>query len=157
MGKRSFRRVYTSLCFGVYEKKKPELIYIAYAETDDFAHDGDYSAYLKSANTTDGMLKELWNFTQSDSFYKGNTVFIVTTDHGRGTEPLKTWRRHGKNIDGADQVWLIVFGNNIKVKGEVLEQGQLHSISIAPTVLSILDVAIDNSNINGKILDVLVK
>ena len=139
------------------KKKKPELIYIAYGETDDFAHDGDYSAYLKSANTTDSMLKELWDFTQNDSFYKGNTVFIITTDHGRGTVPLKTWRGHGKNIDGADQVWLTVFGNRVKVKGEVTSQNQLYSTAVAPTVLNILGVDYIKENINGEVLDVFQK
>ena len=29
----------------------------------------------------------------------------ITTDHGRGTEPIDTWRGHGKEIIGSDQVW----------------------------------------------------
>ena len=53
------------------KKSHPELVYIAYGETDDFAHDGHYDGYLKSANTTDAFIKELWRFTQNDAFYKG--------------------------------------------------------------------------------------
>ena len=90
------------------KKNHPSLVYIAYGETDDFAHDGDYEAYLKSAHTTDAMIGELWEFTQNDPFYKNNTLFIVTTDHGRGTDPLETWKGHGSDVEGAGEVAVAV-------------------------------------------------
>lgn len=58
------------------KKNHPDLVYIAYGETDDFAHDGDYEAYLRAAHNTDGMIKELWEFTQQDAYYKDNTVLL---------------------------------------------------------------------------------
>ena len=57
------------------KKKHPDLIYIAYGETDDFAHDGSYEDYLLSANRTDAMIKEIWEFTQKDPYYQSNTQF----------------------------------------------------------------------------------
>src|SRR5690606_12832092 len=47
------------------KKNHPEVVYISYGETDDFAHDGNYQAYLRSAHTTDAMIKELWEYTQN--------------------------------------------------------------------------------------------
>lgn len=44
----------------------------------------------------------------------------ITTDHGRGTEPIDTWRGHGKEIIGSDQVWAMAFGKKIKSIGVVL-------------------------------------
>jgi bisphosphoglycerate-independent phosphoglycerate mutase (AlkP superfamily) len=125
------------------KKKRPELVYIAYGETDDFAHDGDYEAYLKSANNTDTLIKELWNFTQNDPFYKDNTVFIISTDHGRGAEDLKTWTGHGSNVKDAGSVWLIMFGKDVAVNGEVSKNEQIYSNQIAPTIADILDVEFD--------------
>jgi len=124
------------------KKEHPKLLYISYGETDDFAHDGDYQAYLKSAHNTDALIKELWDFTQQDDFYKGQTVFIITTDHGRGTEPLDTWRSHGSDIKGADQVWMVTFGKDIQPLGEVKQEEQLFSNQIAPTILKILNISI---------------
>ena len=122
------------------KKKHPRLIYIAYGETDDFAHDGDYQAYLKSAHTTDAFIKQLWDFTQQDPFYKDQTVFLITTDHGRGTRPLETWKSHGANIKGAGQVWLIAFGKDVKARGEVTAKNQLYTSQIAPTVAKLLQM-----------------
>jgi hypothetical protein len=122
-------------------ERHPELVYISYGETDDFAHDGDYEAYLKSAYNTDGLIRQLWDFTQSDPFYKGKTTFLITTDHGRGTMPLDTWRSHGDKVVGADQVWLIAFGNGVAAKGEISENEQIYTKQVAPTVLRILGVA----------------
>lgn len=124
------------------KKEHPKLLYISYGETDDFAHDGEYQAYLKSAHNTDALIKELWNFTQQDDFYKDQTVFIVTTDHGRGTEPLDTWRSHGADIKGADQVWMVTFGKGIQPLGEVKQEEQLFSNQFAPTILKILNTSI---------------
>ena len=44
---------------------------------------------------------------QNDSVYKDSTTFIITTDHGRGTIPIDTWRGHGSDVDGADEVFNI--------------------------------------------------
>lgn len=120
------------------KKEHPMLVYISYGETDDFAHDGDYQAYLKSAHNTDYLIKEIWDFTQQDDFYKGQTVFFITTDHGRGTEPLDTWRSHGSDIKGAGSVWIIAFGKDVTQKGEIRAKEQLYSNQIAPTVKEVL-------------------
>ncbi len=126
------------------KKEQPRLVYISYGETDDFAHDGDYDAYLKSANTTDNFIKELWDFVENDPFYKDNTTIIITTDHGRGTTPIDTWRSHGGDIQGADEVWLMAFGHGVKSMGEIAINEQLYTNQIAATIAKLLKVNIKN-------------
>ena len=132
------------------KKNHPELVYISYGETDDFAHDGDYAAYLTAANKTDALIKELWDFCKKDPFYKDNTLFIITTDHGRGTDPLHTWRDHGNKVKGAGGVWIILFGKGVPSSGEVNTPEQLYSNQIAPTILKTLDLEIDTKKMKGK-------
>lgn len=136
------------------KKSHPELVYIAFGETDDFAHDGDYAAYLNATNNTDSLIRDLWKYTQSDAFYKNNTVFIITTDHGRGTQPLDSWRGHGSSVKGADEVWAVVFGAGISAMGEVQVQEQLYSNQLAPTILQILNVKSDTAATMGKVLQI---
>lgn len=135
--------------FEFIKKEKPEFVFISYGETDDFAHDGDYQHYLLAAKNTDKMIQELWEYCQQDEFYKDNTIFIITTDHGRGTQPLEEWKSHGQglkyhgkiyNIKGSDETWLAIIGNNIKAKGEMKHAIQLYNSQIAITIQSLFGI-----------------
>jgi len=129
------------------KKAHPSLLYISYGETDDFAHDGNYDAYIKSANTTDKLIKELWEFANNDPVYKDKTTFIITTDHGRGTQPIESWRGHGSDVNGADEVWLIAFGAGVKPLGEIDNDEQLYSNQIASTIAQLLKLDFESSNV----------
>lgn len=117
---------------------KPRLTYIAFGETDDFAHEGHYDAYLKSARQTDQFIAELWGYLQSDPNYAGKTTLIITTDHGRGTIPKDTWQHHGSKIDGADQIWIAVLGPDTPSMGIVTSEQQLYQSQVAATVAKFL-------------------
>lgn len=130
-------------------KEEPKLLYIAYGESDDFAHDGEYDAYIHAIKRSDHFIKELWETLQSNPIYKDNTTLIITTDHGRGTEPLETWKHHGNKlkyhgeeftIKGSDETWLAVLGPNYKALGEVKSDAQLYNKQIAKTVGNILEI-----------------
>ena len=56
------------------DKHQPDFIYIAYGETDDFAHNGDYESYIKSTKNTDALIEDLWNYTQKSEYYRGKTT-----------------------------------------------------------------------------------
>ena len=115
------------------KRKHPRILYIAYGETDDFAHDGKYDAYLDSAHRTSQWIEELWDYLQTDPFYKDCTTLIITTDHGRGTNPFHSWVRHGRSVKGSDETWLAVLGPDTPSLGEVSEEMQLWTKQIAQT------------------------
>lgn len=119
------------------KREHPDIVYIAYGETDDFAHGGNYQAYLNSAHSTDAFLKELWDYTKNDPYYKGKTTFIITTDHGRGSKPLNSWQSHGSDFDGADQVWLITYGHKAPSDGEITKDEQLYSTEVVKRIKAI--------------------
>jgi hypothetical protein len=122
------------------DKHQPNLIYIAYGETDDFAHNGDYESYIKSTRNSDSLIEDLWNYTQQSEYYRGETTFIISTDHGRGTDPIDHWRSHGAKIKGSDQTWIIIFGKGVKTLGEVATNSQLHTNQLAPTVRKLFNL-----------------
>jgi len=118
------------------KKNKPRVIYFSFDETDDFAHAGEYGAYLNSAHATDGFLSELWAYVQNDPDYKGTTSMVITVDHGRG--PGKDdWKHHGGKIAGADQIWMAVIGPDSPSVGEV-KSGQIYQKQVAQTLASLL-------------------
>ena len=129
------------------KKHQPDFIFISYGETDDFAHNGDYESYLRSTKNTDALIADLWNYIENNAYYRGKTTFIITTDHGRGTTPIDSWRSHGTKIKGSDQTWIITFGNGILAKGELKIENQLYTNQIAPTIRKLF--GLDQKEENG--------
>ncbi len=119
------------------QKHQPKLLYIAYGETDDFAHDGRYDHYLNSTRQTDEFIKSLWHYIQSTEQYRDKTTLIITTDHGRGTIPKETWKSHGTKIKEADQIWIAALGPDTKPLGDNIK-GQFYQNQIATTVAKLL-------------------
>jgi hypothetical protein len=119
------------------KKHSPRVVYIAYGETDDFAHDGRYDAYLKSAHQTDAFLKDLWTWVQQSPKYKNKTTLLITTDHGRGSGN-GSWRNHGANIPEADQTWFMIIGPDTPPLGEIKQPKQLYTNQLAKTLATLL-------------------
>lgn len=119
------------------KKHKPKVLYIAYGETDDWAHGGKYDQYIWSAKQTDAFIREIWETIQADPQYKDKTTMIITVDHGRGTSKT-SWKSHGTSVPGADQIWMMAIGPDTPAGGEMKTQGQWHSSMIARTVFQLL-------------------
>ncbi len=117
-------------------RESPRLLYIAYGETDDFAHSGDYRRYLDAAHRTDGFIRELWNFVQSDPRYRDRTTFVITTDHGRGSGA--GWTTHDIDTPGADHIWVALLGPGIPARGELSGGAVFSQSQMAATVAELL-------------------
>lgn len=113
------------------KRKKPKLLYVAFGETDDFAHDRQYDQYLWAAQRTDQFIAELWQQLQNDPFYRNQTTLLITTDHGRGRH-ADSWSHHGSvramagylqkltaaaAVEGSDEIWLAALGPGIQPQG----------------------------------------
>lgn len=108
---------------------KPRVMAISYGDTDDFAHDGRYDEYLRAIQRSDTFVRELWEYLQSEPYYKNQTYVLITTDHGRGALP-EDWRHHAsktaiqgymgslegfpEGIVGSNRVWIGAIGPEIK-------------------------------------------
>jgi hypothetical protein len=143
--------------FEYIKKNKPRVLYVAYGETDDFAHDGRYDEYLKSAQRTDHFISKLWEWAQSQNRYKDKTTFLITTDHGRGTQPIPTWRSHGEEISGASQIWFAVIGPDTPSSGEQKSPGQLYQNQVAKTAAAFLGVEYGNKKKVGNVISTAMK
>ena len=132
------------------KKYRPRLVYIAYGETDDFAHDGDYDQYLDAANRTDTFINDLWRWVQSQQEYRDKTAFVITVDHGRGEKDQ--WTGHGIKIDGASSIWLAMMGPGIEALGEVSGGEVKYQNQVAATVAGLLGLSYKGDKIGKSIL-----
>jgi hypothetical protein len=120
------------------KKSQPRILYIAYGETDEWAHAGKYRSYLDAAHQVDAWIKELWDYVQSNPQYKNKTALLITTDHGRGDTIKEQWTDHGSKIEGANEIWLAVMAPGIKPMGEAGAHGMLYQQQIAQTIARLL-------------------
>lgn len=143
----SFKPFHQSECLDVFthyaameelKTKKPRVLYIAYGETDEWAHSGHYRSYLDAAHQVDTWIKQIWEYIQNDPQYKNKTTVILTTDHGRGDEIKTQWTSHGSQIKGASEIWFAAMGPEIKAKGEIKTEGQLYQKQIAQTIAKLM-------------------
>ena len=119
------------------QNNHPKVVYIGFGETDEYAHSGKYDEYLQSAHLFDEYLAQLWYLVNQDPFYKNNTSFIITTDHGRG-QKTNTWVKHDMFTTGSRYTWLMTLGNNFTSKGEVKTDDAIFSEQIAQTIAHLL-------------------
>ncbi|MEE1945792.1 phosphoglyceromutase [Pedobacter sp. KR3-3] len=134
----------------------PRVLQLSFIETDALAHSGKYDYYLDAANYNDAMIADLWNYMQRDPFYKDQTTFIITEDHGRGYED--SWQHHYYSVPHSNEIFLAVMGPDTKPLGEVKQKGQLYQNQFAQTIASFLGVKFENGHEIGKpIQEVLSK
>jgi hypothetical protein len=119
--------------------KRPRLLFVAYGETDIWAHAGRYDLVLESARQFDGFVEELWNTMQAMPAYRGRTTFILTADHGRGSG-LTAWKEHGAapELAGSQNIWIAVIGPDTKALGERSGIAEVTQAQIASTVACLL-------------------
>jgi Metalloenzyme superfamily. len=120
------------------KKNNPKVLYIAYGETDEWAHAGQYKDYLDAAHQFDAWVKDIWNYIQSKPQYKNNTSLFITVDHGRGDINKDQWRSHGSDIPDAHEIWFAVMGPGIPAKGEMKSNVQIYQKQFAQTIASLL-------------------
>lgn len=116
-----------------FETARPRVVYLAFDETDDWAHDGRYDRLLDAYARTDRYLEDLWTWLQAQPDYRGRTHLVITTDHGRGRGPAD-WRDHGANIAGADEVWMAFVSPRMTKRGEWRQHAPLTTSQIAATL-----------------------
>lgn len=118
--------------------KKPRVLYIAYGETDEWAHAGQYRSYLDAARQVDTWIKQLWNFIQNDPQYKNKTALFITTDHGRGDDNKEEWTSHNNKVLDSHEMWFAVMGPGMPALGEVKTEMQVYQEQFAKTFARII-------------------
>lgn len=138
------------------KKNKPKVLYFSFDETDDFAHRGEYGAYLNSANYTDKFISELWTYLQSETQYKNKTTLIITSDHGRG-DNTETWTDHGQGVPVASQIWMTIIGPDTPPLGEVKGESQYYQNQLASTLTMLLGIEYKNEKKPGPPISSILK
>lgn len=117
--------------------KRPRLLFVGLGETDEWMHAGRYDLALEALQRADATIAELWTVMQSMDEYRDSTVFLITTDHGRGGLPWD-WKHHGANILGAEDIWLAALGPGVAPLGVRRDTGLVTQAQVAGTIAALL-------------------
>ncbi|HYG18992.1 MAG TPA: alkaline phosphatase family protein [Ohtaekwangia sp.] len=138
------------------KREQPRVIYISFNETDSFGHRGQYDEYLKSAHNADRMLGQLWAWIQSEDGYRDQTTMVITTDHGRGEKARRSWKRHGANIPGSDEVWIAAIGPDTPARGEMKTKATYFQKQVAGTMAAFLGLEYTNRKPVGAVIEDMI-
>ncbi len=79
----------------------PKFLFIALNDADEWAHRGDYPAYLDAIRRQDRFVREIIERLPAE-----RTALFVTTDHGRGHG--SAWKYHGSSYAGSENIWALI-------------------------------------------------
>ncbi len=116
---------------------KPRALYVAFGETDDWAHEVRYDRVLHAAHNFDRFVGEMWDLVQSIPAYKDQTTFILATDHGRGPAPI-AWKTHSAALAESAYIWIGILGPDTPALGERQNTPPVTQGQIAATVAAVL-------------------
>ena len=138
------------------KKHKPRILYLALGETDDWAHERRYDRVIATARLFDQELETLWTGLQSSEVYRDKTTLLITTDHGRG-RTTENWTDHGKDVPGAEEIWIAVMGPDTQNLGEIGPTPTVYLSGLAALMLYYLELPYEeyNSEIDSSLLDLM--
>jgi hypothetical protein len=125
------------LALAFLKKFRPRVLFLAFDETDEWAHDGRYDRTLDAIQLFDESLERLWTTLQSLDFYREKTTLIVTTDHGRGRN-RDDWTSHGRDVLHSEETWVAFLGPDTAPRGSVGGHAPVVLRQVAPTILKFL-------------------
>jgi arylsulfatase A-like enzyme len=116
------------------EAYRPRFLYLAFDETDEWAHSSRYDRTVQAIRYFDDTLRLLWERLQTLDGYRDKTTLVITTDHGRGRTP-DDWTSHGEGVPGAEETWIAVVGPDTPARGLVASEEAIHQNQIAATIV----------------------
>ena len=119
------------------EKYRPDVLFCALGESDDWAHEKRYDRVLEAIYQADAYIGKLWNWIEAQDDYAGRTTLVITTDHGRGKTPF-TWQSHNDKLPGARNTWLAIVSPDVKMRGEWKHHRRVYAAEIAATAARFL-------------------
>lgn len=114
-----------------FEKYKPKFLWISFGDADDYAHEGKLKEYHQTLFFYDRAFEKIIKMVKTLKL-DGETMIIITTDHGRGNG--KNWTEHDETMPEAKQTWAFVL--NGELENGVADGNLSHysTLSIRPTV-----------------------
>lgn len=123
---------------------KPNLMLINLLEVDTRGHSNDWPNYLGAIERTDEYAFRLWEYIQTNDYYKDNTTLIITNDHGRHLDGRKEgFKEHGDGCEGCRRMYMLALGPDFE-QGKVVEEAY-EQIDLSVTIAKLMNFSMPSS------------
>jgi len=102
---RADRDLFLSVSHFIRTHSPLRFLFIAFNDADEWAHLNRYDRYLESMSEQDDYVRQIIYTLEAHPAYRGNTLYLITTDHGRGRG--QAWMHHG-HYEGSQYIWALV-------------------------------------------------
>ncbi|MBT1704783.1 alkaline phosphatase family protein [Chryseosolibacter indicus] len=137
------------------KRERPRIVFIGFDETDAYAHEGRYDEYLKAAHRADEMIRTLWDYLQSDPYYRDKTTLLITTDHGRG-KGKNIWKNHRLLARGSRHIWFAALGPDTPSFGEMKFASKYYQKQLASTIASFIGLRYKPVKQAGEVVQTMI-
>ncbi|NUP06196.1 MAG: sulfatase-like hydrolase/transferase [Polyangiaceae bacterium] len=142
----------TELALGYLEHEQPSFLFVSLGDTDEYAHQGDYSSYLAALQRADDFIGDVMDIADEWKREGRETVIVVTTDHGRADD----FKDHGRDYPESARTWLVAAGGPIPAQGFVASSQTRYLRDIAPTLAAIAGVPLEMGPSSGTVMSEMV-
>jgi len=132
-------RLLTTLTLRAMRQLRPRFVMINYQDTD-YVHWGNPQFYTRAISIIDDGVREIYEASQADPFYRDRTVFVVVPDCGRDNNPgMAVPFQHHFNTRCAHEVFAVVAGpdkyvGDLRSKSGKPQDRTLQQTSVAATI-----------------------
>lgn len=131
----------------VLSDQRPHLLLVNFREPDYSAHTGNWENYVRGIVNTDSYAAKIWEYCEQNSYYRGKTTLIITSDHGRHLNNVANgFISHGDDCDGCRHLAFYALGPDFK-QGSVTNTHR-ELIDIFPTIAELLHLQVEFSSGN---------
>jgi hypothetical protein len=116
---------------------RPRFMFVGLGDADEYAHRGNYRAYLDSIHESDAFLGDVLATLRTMGARGRHTTLLVTADHGRARDFVD----HGRQFPESGRVWLVAAGGDVQARGLVSASRRYTLSSVAPTVRALLGIS----------------
>lgn len=128
----------------ILKEKKPRLTLINFRQPDSWGHAGNWERFLSSTKKTDEYIYKVFQYIQTDEFYRGKTTVFVTNDHGRHLDGKKDgFISHGDKCEGCKHINFFAYGPDFKSNQVIDVEREL--IDIPVTVAAMMGFCIEKT------------
>jgi hypothetical protein len=124
----------------------PSMVFINLREPDYVGHSGNWEGYLNELKQSDQYYFMLWNYLQTNPYYKDKTTVFITNDHGRHLDEYGGFAHHGDGCEGCRHINLFAAGPDFK-KNLIIDR-EYEQLDISATIAELFHLNMETSTGN---------